>query len=87
MQISISNIEEESICFLPTIGKAVVTKQSPFSKVWHTATLVITDDQYLNWQGGELIQKALAHLTADEREFLMTGITPEEWDEAFGEEE
>lgn len=85
MQINISNIEEASIRFVG--DKAVVTKQSPFSRVWHTATLVMTDDQYSNWQGGELIQKALAHLTADEREFLMTGITPEEWDEAFEEEE
>lgn len=87
MQISISNIEEASVRFLHTIGKALVTKQSPLSKIWHTATLVMTDDQYSNWQGGELIQIALAHLTAEEREFLMTGITPEEWDEVFGEEE
>jgi len=34
-----------------------------------------------------LIQFALSHLTAEEREFLMTGITPDEWDEALGEEE
>jgi hypothetical protein len=87
MQINISNIEEASIRFLPMIGKAVVTKQSPLSKVWHTVVLVMTENQYSNWQGGELIQNALAHLTAEEREFLMTGITPDEWNEAFGEEE
>lgn len=87
MKISICNIEEASVKFLPMIGKAVVTKQSPLSKVYHTATLVMTDDQYYNWQGGELIQNALAHLTAEEREFLMTGITPDEWGETFGDEE
>jgi len=25
----------------------------------------------------------MPNLSADEREFLMTGITPDEWDEAF----
>lgn len=29
---------------------------------------------------GEYIQNLLPKLTPDEREFLMTGITPEEWD-------
>ena len=85
MKISISNIEENSIRFLPMIGKAIVTKKSPFSGVYHTVTLAMTDEQYSNWQSsGELIQNALPHLTADEREFLMTGITPQEWDDAFG---
>ena len=36
--------------------------------------------QVMAWEeGGELIKNALpSHLTADEREFLMTGITPKE---------
>jgi hypothetical protein len=80
VNISISNIEEQSIKFL-TNGNAVVTKKSPFLGIYHTATLVMTEDQYSNWlANGELIQNALPHLTADEREFLMTGITPQEWD-------
>lgn len=32
---------------------------------------------------GELIQRVFPQLGADEREFLMTGITPEEWAETF----
>ena len=36
---------------------------------------------------GKLIQDAFPSLSADEREFLMTGITPEEWNSIFGEEE
>lgn len=36
---------------------------------------------------GVLIQDAFPFLTPDEREFMMTGITPEEWDRLFGEEE
>jgi len=35
---------------------------------------------------GALIQDAFPFLTADEREFLMTGITKSEWNEIFSEE-
>lgn len=30
-----------------------------------------------------VIQQALPFLNADEREFIMTGLTPAEWDELF----
>ena len=36
-------------------------------------------------KSGKLIQDAFPDLTPDQREFLLTGITPEEWDELFGE--
>jgi hypothetical protein len=32
----------------------------------------------------ELIQNIVPNLSMDEREFLMTGITPEEWTNVFG---
>lgn len=35
---------------------------------------------------GTLVQNVFPGLSADDREFLMTGITPEEWDAAFGED-
>jgi hypothetical protein len=34
------------------------------------------------WQG-ELIQNAMPNLSAQEREFMMSGITPTEWNEMF----
>ena len=47
--------------------------------------LVMTEKQYDDWRhGGVLIQNALPHLTQDEREFLISGVTPEEWDNLFG---
>lgn len=39
------------------------------------------------WDNGELIQNALSDLSADEREFIQSGTTPEEWAEMFAEEE
>lgn len=45
----------------------------------------ISQAQLDAWVDGELIQNAMPHLTADQREFLMTGITPSEWQAAFGD--
>lgn len=42
---------------------------------------------YNAWKSGMLIQEAFPTLNAEQREFLMTGITPEEWTQKFGEEE
>jgi hypothetical protein len=36
---------------------------------------------------GAYVQDAYPFLTPDQREFLMTGFTPDEWTELFGEEE
>ena len=35
------------------------------------------------WQNGSLVQVAFPYLSPDEREFLITGLTPSEWDEMF----
>ena len=65
-----------------------VTRRSPFSDKQHTMDLPITAEEVARWTiGGELIQNVWPNLSADEREFLMTGITPEEWAETFGDEE
>ena len=39
------------------------------------------------YTGNSYIQDVFGHLTADEREFIKTGVTAEEWAAAFGEEE
>lgn len=43
--------------------------------------------EWLNMDPRPFIQTHFPELSADEREFIMTGSTPEEWDNAFGEEE
>lgn len=46
----------------------------------------VTPEEIEAWQkGDQLIQHAFPHLTPDQREFLQTGSTPWEWDEAFPE--
>lgn len=61
----------------------LIKKQSMFSGEIRVMDIPVTQDQIDRWVNGELIQNAMPNLTADEREFIMTGITPEEWDNAF----
>ncbi len=62
----------------------LITRISAISNNKNTMDLDIDEYQLKQWQNGGLIQDVMPHLTADEREFIMTGITPEEWDATFG---
>ena len=54
----------------------------------HTMDLDVTEEQLRSYyEGGLLIQNAFPHLSADEREFIKTGVTPEEWEAIFGGDE
>ena len=61
-----------------------ITKTSMLSGNMSTMDLPIRQGQLDRWLSGELIQNAMPNLNAEQREFLMTGITPAEWNEAFG---
>lgn len=45
--------------------------------------LDITVEQIQEWQKGALIQEVMPHLSATEREFLISGMSPEEQKEVF----
>ena len=60
-----------------------VTKTSVHSGITRTLTLDVTAEEIATWKAGELIQNVMPHLSADDREFLMTGLTPEDWEEMF----
>ena len=61
----------------------LITRVSPFSNEKNTMDIDIDEYQLKQWRNGGLIQDVMPHLTADEREFIMTGITPAEWDATF----
>ena len=61
-----------------------IVRRSPFSGTVNTREIDVTPEQIDAWQAGALIQVAMPNLTAEDREFMMTGITPEEWAETFG---
>lgn len=50
----------------------------------HEMDLPVTEREITRWEAGELSQKVWPHLSADQREFIMTGTTPEEWEAIFG---
>lgn len=61
-----------------------ITKTSPFTGKETTLEIPgLTEQMLSDWKGGMLIQKAMPGISAEHREFLMTGITPEEWDALF----
>jgi hypothetical protein len=61
----------------------VITRTSLFSGKVNTMDLPITQEQIDRWDGGELIQNVFPDFTPSQREFLITGITDEEWEDAF----
>ena len=64
-----------------------ITKRSPLTGKMHEREIDVTEAQLAAWRNGTLIQKAMPHLTADEREFIMTGATAEDWERMFPKEE
>jgi hypothetical protein len=58
-----------------------ITRTSGLTGAINTRDLDITPAQYTQYLSGTLAQLAFPHLSADDREFLITGITPEEWRE------
>ena len=40
-------------------------------------------DDLIKWNNGEFAQKAFPYLSASERETLITGICPADWDNMF----
>jgi hypothetical protein len=61
-----------------------ISRVSPVTGKTNTMELDITEEQLRKWKQGALIQKIMPNLTADQREFLMTGMTSEDWVHVFG---
>tara|TARA_X000001388_G_C2116505_1_gene79816 strand:- start:258 stop:458 length:201 start_codon:yes stop_codon:yes gene_type:complete len=63
-----------------------ITKTSILSGITRTKEINVNQSQIDKWVAGMLIQDAMPNVSVDEREFIMTGITSEEWDSTFNEE-
>jgi len=63
----------------------LIERTSLLTGVKHQREINVTQEQLTHWEEGRgLIQVLMPHLSADDREFLMTGSTPEEWEASFG---
>ncbi len=67
----------------------IITKKSVFSGITRSLDLPVTQKQLNRFatriKTGEYVQDIFPDLSPDDREFILSGITPEEWDEVIEE--
>ena len=64
----------------------LIVRKSRLTGVERAIELPINELHLERWERCQLIQDAMPHLTPAQREYVMTGITEEEWAEMGGEE-
>lgn len=64
-----------------------ITKVSKMTGFEHTREIDVSEAQLDRWRDGEFLHDVCPHLSADDREFLISGTTPKEWTDAFSEED
>jgi len=65
----------------------LITRTSVFTGKTHTLDLPVSQAQVTGYVQGTLAQDAFPQLSADEREFIISGVTPEEWATLFPPED
>ena len=69
-------------------NKVLVQKKSMISGRVNSMLLPTTQGKIEYWiESGKLIQDVMPDLSDDHREFLMSGITPREWNDMCGDED
>ncbi len=67
--------------------KTVITHVKSGRSITVNCSVNDMNERWFRWQiSGQFAQVAFNNLTADEREFIMTGITPTEWEEIFSDD-
>ena len=51
------------------------TRRSPLTSRLSVQEINVTPEQFYAWVQGKPIQEAMPHLTPDEREFILNGMT------------
>lgn len=69
--------------------KMIVERKSIVSGKVYQMDINITEEQLFNFINGRsgLAQEAFPDLSLDEREFIISGIHPTEWEQLFGKED
>jgi hypothetical protein len=62
----------------------LITRTSVFG-VTRSKELNVTPEQITRWEQGELAQNVFTQLNADEREFIISGNTTEDWERLFAD--
>lgn len=64
--------------------KHLIKRKSPYTGKWHQLEIECEDQHIINYLNGAHIQNAFPTLNAEEREFVKTGYTPDDWTAVFG---
>jgi len=66
----------------------IIRKKSTLTGKINTMELDVTNSQLKRYEeGSELVQSIFPNMNVDEREFLISGVTPTEWAKSFGKVE
>lgn len=58
----------------------MITRTSMVSGITRTMDLPVSQEDYDAWVKGALIQNVMPYLSDDDREFILSGVTADEWD-------
>jgi hypothetical protein len=90
----VAEIERSASGYVVTklIGKNLISKYCVFSNKDEEMELPVTQSEVDAWfnlpnKTRPFVQKQFPYLNAGEREFLLTGITPEHWNKMMGAED
>ena len=64
-----------------------ITRVSPLTGRSVTLEIDVSNEQIKEWTNGGLIQDIMPHLTAEDREFIISGCTPADFNLLFPEED
>lgn len=61
-----------------------IKRKSVISGIERTRSIPVNPDEYMAWQAGlGSIQELMPYLSDADQEFILSGITQDEWDEMF----
>ena len=61
-----------------------IKRKSVISGIERTRSIPVNPDDYMAWQAGlGSIQDLMPYLSDPDREFILSGITADEWDDMF----
>jgi len=71
-------------CGKKEVTKMLVTKRNVVTGQIAVREMPVTQEELNRHRNGELAQNVWPNMDYREREFLISGLTPEEWDALFG---
>jgi hypothetical protein len=65
----------------------LIRRISPIDGKVYEIEIDVTEEQLQDWKAGRLIQHAMPDVSPEHRDFILMGITPEQWNALMGEED